>query len=63
MLELGLGIGADTEVWPAEQDYCSWEGVTCERYGSECEGRVTLLQLPYSGDNNGGRINYLLSLV
>ena len=53
MLEFGLAVGADTEVWPAEQDYCSWNGVVCDNgtISSGCDGKVITLQL-YMSQND-----------
>ena len=47
MLELGVLVDADVEDWPPEQDYCTWEGVTCDTtVNIDCNGRVKDLTVP-----------------
>ena len=62
MLEFGLAVGADTEVWPAEQDYCSWNGVVCDdgTISSGCDGKVITLQLPMFDDDTRSLTQSLL---
>ena len=64
MLEFGLLIGADKEVWPAEHDYCSWEGVTCHlAVDNGCAGRLKGLQSTSIEGNFESWFREMLNLV
>ena len=62
MLEFGLAIGADTEAWSAEQDYCTWSGVVCDdgTLNGGCDGKVIKLQLPMFADDTQSLTQSLL---